>query len=267
MRILPMITLSLGLAIVGGTGIGVDYTLQKQKAEEAFDAATYIDELFDRFGNEGGLLGMIFRDSAAIDLAMPATPTGWEAWYIDDSHWSAVFSYEQWRARQKEFAKVEAQVPELRQLSEIDRELWWAYFDDTSTAYTSGDNVILLFVSDEKNEVNQPVLRKLFELSKAHFEAIETRNGWRSFNGQSWLEVNGPVTQAENSTRPHKLRMFETQMGSVSVFLETRASEQALVQFLEDLDLSGLQRLGNKDEPNRAELTAEVSPLQSVAVD
>ncbi|WP_338549872.1 hypothetical protein [Roseovarius phycicola] len=266
MRILPMITLGVGLAMIGGTGIGIDYTLQKQKAEGTFDAATYIDDLFDRFGNQGGFLGLIFRDSAAIDIAMPEPPVGWEAWYIDESHLNAVFSNDQWRMREREFAKVESQVPEIHQISETDQELWWAYFDDTSTAYVSGDNVILLFVSDKENEINQPVLRKFLELSEAHFASIETRHGWRSFNGQPWEEVEGPVTQAENGVRPHELRMFETKMGSVSLFLETRASEQALSQFLENFDLSGLRRLGNANAPKNSELTAEVS-LQTEAVE
>jgi len=245
MRILPMITLGTGIAMIGAAGIGYDYTTQKQKADEPYTTATYIDGFFDRFGNDGGFLGLIFRDSAAIDLAMPDAPTGWEAWYIDGAHWSAVFSDEQWVEREREFAKVEAQVPELDELSETDNRLWTEYFNDTSTAYTRGDSVILMFVSDDENAVNQPVLRKFEQLAEAHFETIETRNDWRSFNGQQWQEVKGPITQTENGFRPHKLQMFETEMGSVSIFLETRASEETLIQFLEDFDVSELRKLGN----------------------
>lgn len=245
MHILQKITLATGFALVGGAGIGADYVLQGQHANGPYDTATYIDGLFDRFGNEGGILGLIFRDSAAVDLAMPDPPTGWEAWYIDDNHMTALYSDEQMVAFNREFAKVEAQVPELEDVSEIDQQLWAAYFDDTSTAYTRGDNVILLYVEDANNTVNQPVLRKLIALAEVHFDAIETSQAWRSFNGQTWDEVEGPVTRAENGLRPHELRMFETEMGSITMYLEARASEEALAQFLEGFDLTGLRQLSH----------------------
>ena len=267
MRVFQMITLATGVALVGGAGIGADYVLQEQKAEGPFTTATYIDGLFDRFGNEGGFLGLIFRDSTAIDLAMPEPPTGWEAWYIDDSHWQAVFSDEQWRVREREFAKVEAQVPELEQLSNVDWELWNAYFDDTATAYVRGDNVILLFATDDNNPVNHPLLRKFEDLAEAHFDAIETPRDWRSVNGQLWRELEGPVTQAENGLRPYELRMFDAEFGSVTLFLETRASEEALVQFLEDFDLTGLRRLGDAGAQVGSDLTTEVRPERSDAGD
>lgn len=253
MHILQKITLATGFALVGGAGIGADYVLQGQNANGAYDTATYIDGLFDRFGNEGGILGLIFRDSAAVDLAMPDPPTGWEAWYIDDNHMTALYSDEQMVAFNREFAKVEAQVPELEDVSEIDQQLWAAYFDDTSTAYTRGDNVILLYVEDANNTVNQPVLRKLIALAEVHFDAIETSHAWRSFNGQAWDEVEGPVTRAENGLRPHELRMFETEMGSITMYLEARASEEALAQFLEGFDLTGLRQLSHAGQALSAE--------------
>ncbi|MEO0669385.1 MAG: hypothetical protein AAFZ99_15855 [Pseudomonadota bacterium] len=263
MHILQKITLATGFALVGGAGISADYVLQGQNADGPYDTATYIDGLFDRFGNDGGFLGLIFRDSAAIDLAMPEPPTGWEAWYVDDHHMTAVFSDEQMVAANREFAKVEAQVPELDHISGIDEQLWNAYFDDTTTAYTRGDNVILLYVEDDNNTVNQPALRKMMALSEAHFDAIETSQPWRSFNGQMWDEVEGPVTQAENGLRPHELRMFETEMGSITMYLEARASEAALAQFLEDFDLTGLRQLGQAG----AELSAEATPRPKGTLD
>lgn len=239
---------------MGVAGVGADYVLQKQKAEDPYSAGTYITGLFDRVGNDGGFLGLIFRDSAAIDIAMPDAPEGWEPWYIDDDHENAVYSAEQWQVGEREFEKVAAQVPELAHLSDTDNKIWQAYFDDTSTAYTSGGDTILMFVTDDENEINQPDLRKFHALLTAHFAAIDTYGTWRSFNGQPWQEITGPITRANNGGRTHKLRMFETKIGSVTIFLETRASENALAHFLERFDLTGLRRLGHANAPQTVAL-------------
>ena len=257
-------------------GVGADYVMQEQKAEGPYNTGTYINDLFDRFGNDGGFLGLIFRDSAAIDVAMPDAPEGWEPWYIDDNHIGAVYSAEQLQIAEREFEKVQAQVPELEHLSDTDQEIWQAYFNDTSTAFTSAGDIILMYVTDDENEVNQPALRKFHKLLAAHYAAIDTQQTWRSFNDQTWQEITGPVTRGDNGGRRHKLRMFETEIGSVTIYLETRASENAITHFLERFDLTGLRRLGYANAPKTAALqdtpssqdpAAEVLTPQKGAVD
>ena len=264
-----------GFGLMGVAGVGADYVMQEQKAEGTYNTGTYINGLFDRFGNDGGFLGLIFRDSAAIDVAMPDAPEGWEPWYIDDNHTGAVYSAEQWQIAEREFEKVQALVPELEHLSDMDQEIWQAYFDDTSTAYTSAGDTILMYITDDENEINQPALRKFHRLLTAHYAAIDTQQTWRSFNDQTWMEITGPVTQADNGGRWHKLRMFETKIGSVTIYLEARASENAIIHFLERFDLTGLRQLGYAKSPKTAALqntspkqdpTAEVLPPQKGAV-
>ena len=249
MRIFQMILLALGVAMVGAAGVGADYILQKEKADGAYDHRTYVNGLFDRLGNTGGYLGLIFRDLTKIDLAMPEPPAGWEAWYINDEHLAAGFCDDQRRVREREIGKVRAQVPAAARLSTADQALYDAYVEDTYTAYTHEDHVILLFVHDADHAVNQPVLANAVDISMAHFAAISTKRDWRAINGQMWQEVEDPVTRTENGLRPHRLRMFETSFGSVTMQIEARASEDAMVQFLEDFDLSGLQRLSEAGGP------------------
>ena len=192
------VMLFMGIGMMGAAGIGTDYYMQKQKAEGPYKAGHYALGLFDRFGHEGGVLGMIFQPSMAVDLAMPATPVGWQQWYIDARHKEALYSAAQARAFERETQKVEARLPELDYLGAADRALWQAYLDDTTTAYSRGDSLILLYVADTKNRIKQPILGELHSLSLAHFAVIERHKAWRSFRGQEWREVSSPITRASN---------------------------------------------------------------------
>ncbi|MEL7090769.1 MAG: hypothetical protein AAFN94_03450 [Pseudomonadota bacterium] len=265
MRFFQMILLALGLAMVAAAGVGADYVMQKEKAQGAYDHRTYVSGLIDRVGNTGGILGLIFRNSTKIDLAMPDPPTGWEAWYIDENHERAVYSDEQWPVMTREASVVLDQMPELEFVSTTDQALYEAYLEDTSTAYTRGDNTLLLFVSDDNIPVNQPVLEKLNQLGTAHLDAISTKSDWRRINGQMWQEVEDPITRSENGLRPHRLRSFEAQFGSVTIYIDARASDDALMQFLEGFDLTGLQRLaatGSAAGTTAQTATPEDTPLR-----
>ncbi|MEM6759928.1 MAG: hypothetical protein AAF601_10660 [Pseudomonadota bacterium] len=249
MRTFKLVVLALGIAMLASAGVGADYILQKEKAAGAHDRQAYIDGLFDRVGTPASILGRMLRTSRGIDLAMPDPPAGWQSQHVTDTHLIAVFSDEQWRARARKIATVLAQVPELNSPSGTDRSQFDSYVDDISTAYTRGDNVILFYVYDGNAAAHRPVLAKTLALIQAHFDGIAATRDWRNINGQMWQEVEDLITRSENGLRPHRLRQFETRFGSVTLRIEARAAEDAMVQFLEGFDLSGLRVLSSEDAP------------------
>ncbi len=235
-------------AIVGLVGLGVfatDYSLQWSKAESEFGAPQYIVSLYDRFGDSGGAIGLMLRKSSMVYHALPNAPAGWAAYDWDPWADDLLYSAQQYALYTKHVDHAIAGMTQFDDPNTSDLELFQAYHTDTTVFYEQGPHGIGLWINDKTKPINSPLWRDAFRRVDAHFDTIDRKSSYGTFQGLTWSEVSGPIDAASNGDLPFELRFFEAQIKDVSLVLTTRASDKMVRSFLTNVDLSGVRDLAD----------------------
>lgn len=240
---------AFALAGLGGLGLLVfDYVTQRYTAEKRFGGQQYVETLIYRFGDSGGVVGLLLRSSLITAAARPPAPTGWmaEDWSAD--HDILLFSAAQSQALDHELTRATLGLPDIRQMGRIDIAARDAYRGDTSITYRNGRGVIALRIHDPARSIAHPVWAAHERAIEAHFARIDTLITYDTVQGITWFEAHGPVELADNGPRPDRLRSFEGRMGDMTLYLTTRTPEPQIARFLETVDLGALRALA-QDRP------------------
>ncbi|MDA7428218.1 hypothetical protein PGB28_07090 [Primorskyibacter aestuariivivens] len=229
-----------GLAL---TGFAVDYTLQMMASgKKDFGTAHYVRSLQDRLQDKGGWLSIAFRKSSRIAGLMPAAPDGWQGELGNDGADWFLYSDAQNAVLDRIFYQI-VDTDLLETLSNAEIVLMEGYIADTTATYMMGENMVVLTVYEPTKPVNNPTLRGMFDDWERAWDDLDTEHPFAQFQDIAWQEVKGPVDAADNGARPHKLRFFEARIDHVELELSTRASPEALTQFLAEIDWRGLRHL------------------------
>ena len=248
-----------GLAL---TGFAVDYTMQMMASgQKDFGTAHYVRSLQDRLQDKGGWLSIAFRKSSRVAGLMPAAPDGWTgARGNDDAEWFLYSDAQNAVLDRIFYQNVDTDV--LENLSKAEFVLMDGYMTDTTATYTKGENMVVLTVYDPTKPVNNPKLRGMFDDWERVWDELDTEHPFAQFQDIAWQEVKGPVDAADNGARPHRLRFFEAGIDHVELELSTRASPEALTQFLSEIDWGGLRHLAADGASELQEQVAGAAVMQ-----
>jgi hypothetical protein len=237
-----LVLLALGVA-------ATDFYLQARKHAEGFGGPQYVASMIDRFDGGPGMLALMFRKSSMITPALPPTPPGWTAHVWSSVPYDGLYSDTQWAVLDQQYNLATSGQTLL--ISNADEYLHDAYNDDISRVYLGhGGAYIDFYIEVDGIDMPREILRLEDSLIESHYDRVDRITSHATIQGITWYERRGPVETASNDRLPHKLRMFEADLGNVEISMITRAPDDMLRRFMEEIDLTDLRHINSLPTDN-----------------
>lgn len=239
--------------------LSVDFFLQARKHDPGFGGPQYVASMIDRFDGGPGFVALVFRKSSMISPALPPAPRGWTEHVWSSVPYDGLYSDTQWEMLDQQYEQATGGQTVL--VSSSDEYLYGAYKDDMSRVYLGHGGAYIDFsVKVDGIAFPREMLRHEDDLIEAHYDRVDRITRYMTIQGVAWYERRGPVETASNDRMPHRLRVFEADLGNVEIQMITRAPDDMLERFMQEIDLTHLRHINRLPTDNL--IMAMATPAQ-----